>query len=78
MPFGSIFHTFDYISLTTADGIDFNLENNFTSRPGFRLVEIPHISMGLRSRKIRKNVPITSTHMFDAGFGTSVYFFRHV
>jgi SAM-dependent methyltransferase len=75
MPFGSIFRTFDYVSLTTADGIDFNFQNNFTSRLGFRLVGIPHISMRLRSRKIRKNVPTTATHMFDAGFGSGVYSF---
>jgi SAM-dependent methyltransferase len=75
MPFGSIFRTFDYVSLTTADGIDFNFENNFTSRLGFRLVGIPHISMRLRSRKIRKNVPTRVTHMFDAGFGSGVYSF---
>jgi ubiquinone/menaquinone biosynthesis C-methylase UbiE len=75
MPFGSIFRTFDYVSLTTADGIDFNFQNNFTSRLGFRLVGIPHISMRLRSRKIRKNVPTAATHMFDAGFGSGVYSF---
>jgi SAM-dependent methyltransferase len=75
MPFGSIFRTFDHVSLTTADGIDFNFENNFISRLGFRLVGIPHISMRLRSRKIRKNVPTTATHMLDAGFGSGVYSF---
>jgi SAM-dependent methyltransferase len=75
MPFGSIFRTFDYVSLTTADGIDFNFENNFTSRLGFRLVGMPHISMRLRARKIMKNVPTTATYMFDAGFGSGIYSF---
>lgn len=75
MPFGSIFSTFDHVSLTTADGIDFNFKNNFTSRLGFRLVGMPHISMRLRSRKIIKNVPTKAIHMFDAGFGSGVYSF---
>lgn len=75
MPFGSIFSTFDYVSVCTADGIDFNFKNSFISRLGFRLVGIPHISMRLRSRKIRKNVPSTATRMLDAGFGSGVYSF---
>jgi SAM-dependent methyltransferase len=75
MPFGSIFRTFEYVSLTTADGIDFNFKNNFTSKLGFRVVGIPHISMRLRSRKIRKNAPITATRMLDAGFGSGAYSF---
>jgi SAM-dependent methyltransferase len=75
MPFGSIFSTFDHVSLTTADGIDFNFENTFASRLAFRLIGMPHISMRLRSRKIMKNVPTNVLHMFDAGFGSGVYSF---
>src|SRR6266498_3546130 len=75
MPFGSIFSTFEYVSLTTADGIDIEFQNSFITRIGFRVVGIPHVSMRLRSRKIRKNVPATATHMLDAGFGSGAYSF---
>jgi SAM-dependent methyltransferase len=75
MPFGSIFRTFDYVSLTTADGIDFKFENNFKTRLGFSLVGMPHISMRLRSRKVMRNVPTNVVHMLDAGFGSGVYSF---
>jgi len=75
MPFGSIFRTFEFVSLTTADGFEVDFENNSITRLGLRLIGIPHVSMRLRSRKIRKNVPATATCMLDAGFGTGVYSF---
>jgi 2-polyprenyl-3-methyl-5-hydroxy-6-metoxy-1,4-benzoquinol methylase len=75
MPFGSILHIFDYISLTTADDVHVQFKNTYLSRLAFRLLGIPHVEFRLRARKIMQNIPMQVTRMFDAGFGTGVYCF---
>jgi len=74
MAFGSIFHIFDQI-LLTGDIIHLSFKNTFLTRLGFKILGIPHIGLRLRARKIKKNLPLQSMRMLDAGFGTGVYSF---
>jgi ubiquinone/menaquinone biosynthesis C-methylase UbiE len=75
MPFGSIFHRFDHIHATTADGGEIKFKNSIISRYAFRCIGIPHIQLRLRANKIMKNIPPNSIRMLDAGFGTGIYSF---
>jgi SAM-dependent methyltransferase len=75
MPFGSIFHIFSDISLTTANDIQINFKNNFLTKIGFKILGMPHIELRLRARKIIKNIPVQAARMLDAGFGSGIYSF---
>jgi ubiquinone/menaquinone biosynthesis C-methylase UbiE len=75
MPFGSIFHNFSDISLTTANDIQIDFKNNFLTKIGFKILGMPHIELRLRARKIIKNIPIQAARMLDAGFGSGIYSF---
>lgn len=75
MPFGSIFHKFPYITLTTAEDVEVRFNNNFISRLGFKILGMPHVGLRLRSKKILNNLPVKKTKMLDAGCGSGIYSF---
>lgn len=75
MPFGSVLGRFEYVDLTSADGIHIRFKNNWLTRFGFRILGIPHLGLRLRARKIVKNMRTGDVLMLDAGSGTGIYSF---
>jgi len=73
MAFGSILHTFEYVSLTGDCNLQANFKNSSLSRLSLRILGVPHIGLRLRSAKILKNIPSYAIKMLDAGFGTGIY-----
>ncbi len=76
MPFGSVFHKFPYVSLTTADNVKIEFINNFITRLAFKILGMPHVGLRLRSRKIMQNIPNKIEKFLDAGCGTGIYSFE--
>ena len=73
MPFGSVFSKFSYISLTTAEGVKFDLKNNLLSRIALNIIGFPHVELRLRARKIFKNLPEMKKNMKVRMAGSTAY-----